>query len=74
MFYSPLLTPAQVFSCEICKIFKNTYFDEHLRTTASGNFQVIARQSLKSVHFHEPIPCYWSLSILPENIRKTKVS
>ena len=26
-------TPAQVFSCEICKIFKNTYFKEHLRTT-----------------------------------------
>ena len=22
-------------SCEICKIFKNTYLEEHLRTTAS---------------------------------------
>ena len=28
-------TPAQVFSCEYCKIFKNTYFEEHLRTAAS---------------------------------------
>ena len=28
-------TPTQVFSCEICKIFKNTYFEEHLRTAAS---------------------------------------
>ena len=28
-------TPAQVFSCEICEIFKNTYFKEHLRTTAA---------------------------------------
>ena len=28
-------TPKQVFSCEICKIFKNTYFAEHLRTAAS---------------------------------------
>ena len=28
-------TPTQVFSCEICEIYKNTYFEEHLRTTAS---------------------------------------
>ena len=25
----------QVFSCKIFKIFKNTYFEEHLRTAAS---------------------------------------
>ena len=25
----------QVFSYEICEIFKNNYFEEHLRTTAS---------------------------------------
>ena len=30
-------TPAQVFSYEYCKMFKNTYFEEHLRTAASGN-------------------------------------
>ena len=28
-------TLAQVFSCEFCEISKNTYFTEHLRTTAS---------------------------------------
>ena len=28
-------TLAQVFSCEFCKISKNTFFIEHLRTTAS---------------------------------------
>ena len=28
-------TPTQVLSREICKIFKNTYFEEHLRTTAA---------------------------------------
>ena len=28
-------TQTQVFSCEYCKIFKNTYFEEYLRTTAS---------------------------------------
>ena len=26
---------AQVFPCEFCEIFKNTYFEEHLRTAAS---------------------------------------
>ena len=28
-------TPTQVFSCEYCKIFKNTYFEEHLPMAAS---------------------------------------
>ena len=28
-------TPAQVFSCEFYKIFKNIFFTEHLRATAS---------------------------------------
>ena len=27
--------PTQVLSCQICEIFKNTYFVEHLRTAAS---------------------------------------
>ena len=30
-------TPTDVFSCEICDIFKNTYFEKHLRRTASEN-------------------------------------
>ena len=29
--------PAQVFSCEYCKIFKNNYFEKHLWTAASQN-------------------------------------
>ena len=28
-------TSIWVFSCEIFEVFKNTYFEEHLRTTAS---------------------------------------
>ena len=28
-------TLAQVFSCELCEISKNTFFTEHLRATAS---------------------------------------
>ena len=26
------MTPAEVFFCEFCEVFKNTYFVEHLRT------------------------------------------
>ena len=29
-------TPTLVISCEVCKIFKNIYFEEHLSTTASS--------------------------------------
>ena len=29
----------QMISCEYCKIFKNTYFEEHLRMAASGACQ-----------------------------------
>ena len=28
--------PPQVFSCKYCKIFKNSYFEEHLRMAASA--------------------------------------
>ena len=28
-------TPTQVFFCEYCDIFKKTYFEKHLQTTAS---------------------------------------
>ena len=27
-------TVTQIFSCEFCKVYKNTFFTEHLRTTA----------------------------------------
>ena len=33
MYYKKI--PTQVLSCEYCDIFKNTYFEEHLRTAAS---------------------------------------
>ena len=28
------VVPTQLFSCEYCKIFKNTYIEEYLRTGA----------------------------------------
>ena len=32
-----LRSATQVFPCKICKIFKNTYFVEHLQTSASDD-------------------------------------
>ena len=37
-------TLAQVFSSEFCEISKNTLFTEHLRATASEQFQIIVRE------------------------------
>ena len=34
-------TPIQVLSCGICKFFKNTYFEEHLREIASKQRRVL---------------------------------
>ena len=31
-------TPAQVISCKFCEIFKNTYFEEHLKVDKFTNF------------------------------------
>ena len=37
-------------SCEICKIFKNNYFEEHLRTTASnGSIKLILKRKNESI-------------------------
>ena len=33
---SVLESPAQVFSCEFCELYKDTFFTEHLWTTASA--------------------------------------
>ena len=33
--FRPKKNPTQMFSCEYCEIFKNTYFKKHLRTAAS---------------------------------------
>ena len=38
-------TPTQILSCEICEIFENTYFKEHLRKNASAS-QVLQQTTL----------------------------
>ena len=46
-------TPTQVFSCEYCEIFKNTYFEEDLSTAASDFFtSEVIRSSLRLSKFH----------------------
>ena len=35
-----------MFSCEITEIIKNTYFEEHLRMTASGNENGMRSQTI----------------------------
>ena len=36
-------TPTKVLSCEIWEILKNTYFEEHLQTTASGAKKAVVK-------------------------------
>ena len=38
-FLIKLKTLTHAFSCELCKIFMNTYFEEHLRTAPSGSMK-----------------------------------
>ena len=61
-------TLVQVFSCEICEIFKNTFFTEHLRATASGlvkpclnsDLYLISKSSgtalLETIVSYKPLP------------------
>ena len=49
-------TATQVFSCEYCKIFKNTFFDKHLQTAARICLKIIFLQwkSWQSEAYSEP--------------------
>ena len=59
-------TLAQVFSCEFCEISKNTFFAEHLWTTASNHFRTI--KSLKN----ENIRAVQDFTYLGSSIASTK--
>ena len=41
-------------SCGYCKIFKNTYFEEHLRTAASATTKTLERCYMTSARFSLP--------------------
>ena len=55
-------TPTQFFSCKYCKMFENTYFEEHLRTTAFGICQ-----------FRFALSLYYNLGVFFEMISKYRV-
>ena len=41
-------TLAQVFSCEFCEISKNTFFTEHLWTTASvSSYEIVVGKNVR---------------------------
>ena len=45
-----------MFFCEYCEIFKNTYFEKHLRTTASENTPTVMLwicEIFKNAYFEE---------------------
>ena len=42
-------TPAQVFSSELCEISNNTFFTEHLWTTASEVLLIICNNFVNSI-------------------------
>ena len=48
---SYLLIRIQVFSCEFCEIFKNTFLTEHCRTTASLNDFLLVIRLARHVEF-----------------------
>ena len=47
-------TPIQVFSCEVCKSFKKTYFTQHLQTTAAVDTKNSFKTEQRS---HEEMLC-----------------
>ena len=38
-----------MFSCEICEIFKKTYFEEYLQTTVSEVSQILTSRTVISI-------------------------
>ena len=54
-------TSTQVFSYEICKIFKSSYFEEHLRTAASKNIILWFCFGVQNITYFQPVN-YFSLA------------
>ena len=53
-------TPTQVLYRTICKISKNSYFEEHLQATASGVFKILSNiyLTLLNVFFYFKKKCF----------------
>ena len=52
-------TLAQVFSCEFCEISRNTFYTEHLRTTASTWNEKHFSSFLKNFHWSRKNQLFW---------------
>ena len=63
-------TPTQVFSCEICKIFKNIYLEEHLPTTVSDPEYNLTRYLLYSL---APLDAKSNTSVIRLQLAKSLV-
>ena len=76
-----------MFSCELCDIFKNTFFTEHLRTTASEPFSIVLKivdllygvmapkSAIASQNFYYKVPAYnCKLSIKNSPYYQLKIS
>ena len=46
-------TPTQLFICEICEIFNSSYFEEHLRTTASNTTKMKLKMFYTQLFFQQ---------------------
>ena len=70
-------TLVQVFSCEFCEIFKNTFFIEHLRVTASGlvrpclNSDLYFISKTSGTALPETVVSYKPITSLSQENRKT---
>ena len=74
-------TLAQVFSCELCEIFKNTFFTEHLWTTACENGCVFSWSVFKPStvlklleQYGFPITCATTMIFLCLHGAQTKIN
>ena len=68
--------PTQVFSCEICKLFKNNYFEEHLWTSASKLYLKRDSNTVVFLWIQEHIfcggsmdGCFWNTSAEPYSLK-----
>ena len=56
-------TLAQVFPRELCEIFKNIYFTEHLRGTAYIKYSIYCNMNIKQSKIVQNLIAYWKINI-----------
>ena len=46
--FNKVAGPTQLFSSKYCEIFKNIYFEKHLRTAASGKYKSNRKKTIRA--------------------------